>query len=182
MTEIDNSVPVNVIGVPDDDAPSSTAGDRPGVSGTGPVVAQGIPEASSGRPVRRTGRPAGARLIPRHRRHELSDPWRAYADLFDSGSEFRLVLEVPGVSKERLNINLTSNDITVECRPQSDRREAGFARRRSYEGRSKILRGLTFPEEVMAEKAEANLNNGVLEVRIPKKTPTQVSKHRVVVR
>ena len=182
MTEIDNSVPVNVIEVSSGSAPSSTSEDRPGVSEARPFVPQAIPEAPSARPIRKSGRPTGARLIPRHRRHELSDPWRAYADLFDSGGEFRLVLEVPGVSKERLNITLTSSDVTVECRPPADGREAGFGRRRSYEARSKILRGLTFPEEVMAERAEANLNNGVLEVRVPKKTPTRVSKHRVVVR
>jgi HSP20 family protein len=53
---------------------------------------------------------------------------------------------------------------------------------RSQTACSRILRSVTLPEEVMADKAEASLNNGVLEVRLPKKTPTKISKHRVLLR
>ncbi len=45
---------------------------------------------------------------------------------------------------------------------------------------TKMLRRVTFPEIVVSEKAEASLNNGVLEVRVPKRTPTSISRHRIL--
>jgi hypothetical protein len=55
-----------------------------------------------------------------------------------------------------------------------------FVRReRTY---SRIHRSLAFPEEVIPDRAEATLKDGLLEVRIPKKTPTEVKKHKVEIK
>ena len=54
------------------------------------------------------------------------------------------------------------------------------ARERSY---SSIYKNLPFPEEVIPDKAECKVKDGVLEVIIPKKTPTpEAKKHKVEVK
>ena len=124
----------------------------------------------------------GTWLTPRRRWFELPEVRHAYADLIDAGNEYRILAEVPGIPKEKLDITVTDREIRIEGEAKTDIQEEkeGFVRRER--GYSKVSRNLTLPEEVMADKAEANLNNGVLEVRVPKKTPTEVTKHKIVVK
>ncbi len=122
-------------------------------------------------------------FAPRRRMlHELSQVRYPYADLIDSGDEYRVLAEVPGIPKENLDITLTDREIRIEGEAKTDIKEEkeGFIRRER--GYSRVSRCLTFPEQVMADRADANLTNGVLEVRVQKKTPTRVTKHKVTVR
>jgi HSP20 family protein len=113
---------------------------------------------------------------------ELPQVRPAYADLIDAGKEYRVSAEVPGIPKENLNVTVTNREIKIEGEAKTDRQQEneGFVQReRAY---SKISRSLTFPEEVLPEKAEATLNNGLLEVRIPKRVPTEVKLQKVQVK
>jgi len=100
-------------------------------------------------------------------------------DLIDSGNEFRVGAEVPGITKENLNVTVTSRGVEIEAEAKTDIHEEkeGFIRRER--GYSKIQRSLSFPEEVISEKAEATLKDGLLEIKVPKRTPTQVKKRKV---
>ncbi|GEM_PF-7067061 len=117
----------------------------------------------------------------RDRKNDASDSWRRYADLFDSGEEYRVLVEIPGVPKEELEVSLTDRNLWIEAatRTSSPAEKGTFVL--SGGVGTKILRCVTFPEVVMAERANASLNNGVLEVRVPKKTPTAAAKHRTLI-
>ncbi len=119
---------------------------------------------------------------PRRRWLEAPGVRSPYADLIDAGKEYRVLAEVPGIPKEKLDITVTERDIKIEGEAKTDVHEEreGFVRRER--GYSRISRSVTFPEPVIAGKAEASLNNGVLEVKVPKKTPTEVTKHKLVVK
>jgi HSP20 family protein len=110
----------------------------------------------------------------------------AYTDLVDAGSEYRVLVEVPGIPKENLDITVTNRDVRIEGESQSDapvssaRAQAGYVRReRSY---SKIQTSLAFPEEVLPDTADATLVNGILEVRVAKKLPTEPKRRKVEVK
>ncbi len=113
---------------------------------------------------------------------ELPEVREPSTDLVDAGNEYRVHAEIPGVPKENLNITVAARGIEIEGEAKTDIEEekAGFVRReRSY---SMVHRSLPFPEEVIPEKAEATLKDGLLEIRIPKKTPTEVKKHKVEIK
>ena len=109
----------------------------------------------------------------------------AYTDLVDAGSEYRVLVEVPGIPKEDLDITVTNRDVRIEGESQTEapvnaQAQAGYVRReRSY---SKIQTSLAFPEEVLPDTADATLVNGILEVRVAKKLPTQPKSRKVEVR
>ncbi len=107
---------------------------------------------------------------------------RAYSDLIDAGSEYRVVAEVPGIPKDKLDITVTDKQIRIEGEAMTstkDEKEGYVRRERSY---SRISRVLNFPEAVNSEKAEAKLENGILEVKVPKKVPTRAGQHKVIVK
>jgi len=97
-------------------------------------------------------------------------------DLIDQGSEFVVRAELPGVSKEDIDLNVTSDGIQIRAtrdRSREEKEKDYYFQERTYQA---YERTLSFPEEVKAELASANLKDGVLEVRVPKKQPTPESK------
>lgn len=114
---------------------------------------------------------------------EAPDVRRPYADVVDTGNEYKVVVEVPGVPKDKLDVTVTPEGVTIKGEAQSDIREeekkGGFVRReRSY---TKVQRSVSFPEEVDSDRAEAKLNNGLVEITVPKKTPTGPKARKVEV-
>jgi HSP20 family protein len=81
--------------------------------------------------------------------------------------------QVPGVSKEDLQVNVTDNALTLKGEVQEDKttEEKNYHRREFHYGA--FSRTITLPTTVQAEHATAQLKDGVLEVTIPKREATQ---------
>jgi HSP20 family molecular chaperone IbpA len=126
---------------------------------------------------------SGGWLGPRWwRSFEFPETRRAFADLIDTGKEYRVHAEVPGIPKEKLNISVNSRGIKIEGEAEKtidEEREGYVHKERTW---SKVKRELAFPEEVIPEKADAQVKDGVLEVIVPKKNPTEMKTHKVTVR
>lgn len=91
-------------------------------------------------------------------------------DLADKGKEYLVRAEIPGIRKEDLNIELTENSIEISGEMKIDASEGdkdmGFLRReRRY---ARFYRSLPLPESIVTEKADAELKDGVLTVKLPK--------------
>lgn len=68
----------------------------------------------------------------------------------------------------------------AEAKTGVEEEKRGYVRReRTYSG---FYRNILFPEEVVPEKTESIYQNGLLEIRVPKKTPTEAKKHKVKVK
>jgi HSP20 family protein len=96
----------------------------------------------------------------------------ARTDVVDTGSAYRIVAEVPGIPKEKLDIRVRGS--TVEIRGESsEERESKddlfVHRERAYQG---YYRSLELPETVVAADAKAKVENGLLELELPKQHPT----------
>ena len=95
----------------------------------------------------------------------------APADLVDAGSKFLVHAEMPGIPKDKIEITVTKDgiEISAETNAEKEEKEKNFVvRERDY---AHVYKMLSFPEEVVPEKAESTLKDGLLEVSIPKKTP-----------
>ena len=107
----------------------------------------------------------------------------AYSDLVDCGDKFIVRAEVPGIPKDKIGITVSKSGIEIsgEAETEKEQKEKNYVlRERGY---SSINKTLAFPEEVVPDKCEASVKDGVLEVSIPKKTPTpEEKKHKVAVK
>ena len=81
--------------------------------------------------------------------------------------------QVPGVSKEHLQVNVTDNALTLKGDVQEDktREDTNYHQREFHSGA--FARTITLPTTVQAEHATAQLRDGVLEVTIPKREATK---------
>jgi len=125
----------------------------------------------------------GGAFMPRWwRSFELPETRRAFADLIDAGKEYRVHAEVPGIPKDKLDISVTSRGVKIEGEAETniDENKEGYVRKeRTW---TKVRREVAFPEEVIPEQADAVVKDGVLELTVPKKNPTEVKSHKVQVR
>ena len=93
-------------------------------------------------------------------------------DLIDTGKEYKVLAEMPGIDKKNLEVSVTETNISICGRTETEvknEQEGYIHRERSY---STLCRNLRFPEAVNPDKAEAMLTDGILEVKIPKKKST----------
>lgn len=94
-------------------------------------------------------------------------------DLTDSGREFVVKAEMPGINRDGLEISVTEDGIEISGETSTVEKEGdeekGFIRRERHY--SKFYRALPLPDKVIADKAEAELKDGVLTVKLPKAAP-----------
>ncbi|GAA5514873.1 hypothetical protein Dcar01_03636 [Deinococcus carri] len=94
-------------------------------------------------------------------------PWTPPADWVDQGTHLLLLLDVPGVDPDSLELHEEEGTVTV-----AGRREAPERRLRAERSAGTFTRTLSFPETVIPRSGQARLNAGVLSVSFEKRHPT----------
>jgi HSP20 family protein len=94
-------------------------------------------------------------------------------DLVDNGDSFTVRAEVPGIPKENLEVEVTSEYIELNGKIAEEKSEEGENYLMRERSSASFRRQLSFPAEVVAKEAKADLRDGVLHVNIPKKEPTE---------
>jgi HSP20 family protein len=93
-------------------------------------------------------------------------------DVTDTGTAYKVVAEIPGIPKEKLDIRIrgATVEIRAEHEAEKEEKEERYLRReRTYSG---YYRAFELPEPVVAADAKAKVQDGVLELELPKQTPT----------
>jgi len=93
-------------------------------------------------------------------------------DVSDTGTAYRVVVEIPGIPKEKLDIRVrgTSVEIRGEQANETETKDASYLHReRTF---ASYYRALELPEPVVGTDAKAKVENGVLELELPKQNPT----------
>lgn len=99
-------------------------------------------------------------------------PEAVFADVLESEDSYRLVFDVPGVSRDSLTVTASGRHLAVEGSREKDVPDEFWFR----EERRDIFLDVEvpIPPDANAEGATARLENGVLEVTIPKAAGTGV--------
>ncbi|MEM3444514.1 MAG: Hsp20/alpha crystallin family protein, partial [Thermoplasmata archaeon] len=114
-------------------------------------------------------------------RREFQEPEirTPFVDMIDTGKEFKILAEMPGATKDKIDVSISGNtlEISSETGTETESTEGNVVHReRSYR---KFYRCIELPEDIIPEKATSKLNNGVLEIILPKKNPTEKKKVKV---
>ena len=101
------------------------------------------------------------------------------ADVYEDADGITLELDIPGVSKERLNLQANKNTLLIEGSARLDMPQ-GMAALYADVRSTLYRRSFVLSDELESEKTEASLKDGVLTVRIPKRA--EVKPRRIEVR
>jgi len=101
----------------------------------------------------------------------LGDVIRPLADVRDTDDAIIVAMDLPGIDKNDVEISVSDNELRVvaeksmEEMPEKERGRFERTYRR-------FERTVRLPELVKADEARARLENGVLEIRLPKEVVT----------
>lgn len=100
-------------------------------------------------------------------------------DVAETDNAYVFTADMPGMKEQDIDISVTGNRITVSGKREEEKRDEGrnwYACERSY---GQFSRAFTLPEGCKIEDVQANLDNGVLTLNVPKKTEVQSRRVQV---
>ena len=104
----------------------------------------------------------------------------AAVDIIDEGPHYLVHAELPGFTREDVDVQVTNEGMTIHAKKEEKKEEKQknyIHRERAY---SSFERSIAFPEEVDAARASGNMKEGVLELKIPKKEQKPDRKPRKI--
>jgi HSP20 family protein len=106
---------------------------------------------------------------------------RARMDVVDRGDKFEIKLDLPGVSKEDINVSVEGARVAIQAETRKQR-QSKDGERVLHSERTVTSYGRSFelPVEVTEDGADASLENGVLTLVLPKRAT--VAGKRLTVR
>ncbi len=101
-------------------------------------------------------------------------------DVADMGDHYEMRLEMPGIPKDNIDIQVTQNGIEIkaECDETKEKKGKNWLRR-ECSGMS-FYRAVELPEDLKTDKVDAELKDGVLTVSLPKTEPKPEYKAKKV--
>jgi HSP20 family protein len=105
--------------------------------------------------------------------------WMPSVEVSEKGDEILVHCELPGMSKEDVEIVLQNNVLTIRGEKKEERKEEAESKRylvyeRNY---GAFARSFTLPTNVSADKVSATFDKGVLSIHLPK---TAEAKDRLI--
>lgn len=98
-------------------------------------------------------------------------------NVIESDKDYKVEVAAPGMTKDDFTIHLSEDNelvITMEKKNENNQENKKYLRREfSY---SKFQQGLILPDDVEKDKISANVNDGVLTIDLPKRTPEEKAK------
>jgi HSP20 family protein len=92
--------------------------------------------------------------------------WAPLTDVTETDTDYVVELDVPGVQREDITVDLKGTQLSVTGELKEREREGLFRHRTRRTG--KFSYRITLPRNLDADNVEAKLADGVLTVRVPK--------------
>lgn len=103
--------------------------------------------------------------------------WVPSADVTETNNAYLVEVELPGLRREDVDVDLDGNELVVTGELKEHKREGLFRRRTRRVGNFEYR--VRLPGDLQDDKAEASLAHGVLTVYLPKAEGAKSSKIKV---
>jgi HSP20 family protein len=91
------------------------------------------------------------------------------ANIIENEKSFNVDIAIPGVDKKDVKINIENNLLTVSSEKKEEKNEEKKNFTRKEFVYNSFSRSFTLPKIIDTEKIQANYENGVLKLELPKK-------------
>jgi len=98
--------------------------------------------------------------------------WTPAADIYETESGYSIAIDLPGIDREALEIDIDDNRLMVKgIRGIEESRQ-----HRSERPRGRFLRTFSVPASVEQGKIQADYKDGVLQIRLPKRSEQKAKR------
>ena len=103
------------------------------------------------------------------RQQELAEgSWLPSVDVSETGEEIVVRAELPGLSKEDIELNIQDNVLTLKGEKKQEKKEEKENHHRVERSYGSFSRSFTLPAGVDPENVQATFKDGVLVIALPK--------------
>ena len=102
--------------------------------------------------------------------------WIPAIDIFEKSGQFMIKAELPGIKPDDIDISVSGNTMTIkgEKKTECETKEENYHRSECAYG--SFYRSIRLPSNANTERVQADYENGVLEVTIPKVAESKSKK------
>ena len=104
------------------------------------------------------------------------------ADTASTGDVYEINVELPGVAEEDVTVELHGNVLVVKGEKRFEREKKGKTYYFSERRFGSFHRSFRLPEDVDAERIEADFKDGVLSIKVSKRTMNNEEPQKIQVR
>ena len=97
-------------------------------------------------------------------------------DVIEKDNEYTLEFMLPGFKKDSVSINVDDDTLFIEGERKVDE-NVKYNRKGSFYG--KFKKSFTLPEDVEANNIDASFQDGILSIKLPKRSEKKVSKKSI---
>lgn len=102
--------------------------------------------------------------------------WSPSVDIFENQDKIVLEAELAGMNPEEVDISIENNIITLKGERKFEKTEDKDNYHRVERSYGSFVRSFTLPRTVVGDEAEANFENGILKVTLPKREEAKARK------
>jgi HSP20 family protein len=101
-------------------------------------------------------------------------------DVIDEGNQFRVKIDMPGIKKNEVNLNVTDNslEVSAEHKEESEEKKKNYLRKERSQ--TSFYRSLPLSEKISSDKVVAKLTDGTLDITLPKSSPAEIQKKKSI--
>tara|TARA_B100000902_G_C27288019_1_gene905500 strand:- start:43 stop:450 length:408 start_codon:yes stop_codon:yes gene_type:complete len=97
-------------------------------------------------------------------------------DISSDNSKYTIEMEVPGIKKSEISIEAQDQIIKISAKRDSDNNSYSNASSREFE------KEFNLPDDAVEKNISANLKNGILEIKIPRKAEVKTKAIKIAVK
>jgi HSP20 family protein len=101
-------------------------------------------------------------------------------DVIDHNDRVTIEAEIPGLSKKEVSVDLEENILTVSGLKKTKEEDPGIKYIRKELKRSSFKRSFKLGENINQKNVNADFNNGILLITLPKKEPEKPKKIKIL--
>jgi HSP20 family protein len=107
------------------------------------------------------------------REQDSFSSWYPATDIFETKDDYVFKLEVPGLSKDEIQVELNNNTLSIKGEKKEEKKlkKEDYHRIESFTG--SFSRSYSLPKNVDAKNIKANMKDGILELRVAKAEETK---------
>ncbi len=104
---------------------------------------------------------------------DVDNVWTPACEVAEEAGHYMLSLEMPGIAKDDIKIEVADNTVTVSGERHTESKKTGQGAWYGERRYGKFQRSFTLPAGIDADKIEADYQNGVLQLMVPKAESAQ---------
>jgi HSP20 family protein len=92
-------------------------------------------------------------------------------DVVDLGNKYEMKLEMPGIPKENINIDVSPTSIEISAKHETEEDEKNKNWFRRERNSTSFYRSVEFPDRIKTDTVEAEFKDGALNLTLPNEEP-----------